>query len=129
MLLAALLDPYAAFLTLAVILFIQALFFSEGEKHLVTFATILAMKPNILLMDEPTAALDPEARRALIQLVRSLPHTRVVTTHDLDFVLECCERTIVLADGTIVYDGQTEAILTNEPFLHEHHLKLPLMLQ
>ena len=102
---------------------------SEGEKHLVTFATILAMKPNILLMDEPTAALDPKARRALIQLVRSLPHTRVVTTHDLDFVLECCERTIVLADGTIVYDGQTEAILTNEPFLHEHHLKLPLMLQ
>ncbi|WP_297987486.1 energy-coupling factor ABC transporter ATP-binding protein [Anoxybacillus sp.] len=102
---------------------------SEGEKRLVTFATILAMKPNILLMDEPTAALDPKARRALIQLVRSLPHTKIVTTHDLDFVLECCERTIVLADGTIVYDGQTEAILTNEPFLHEYHLELPLMFQ
>ncbi|CUA78907.1 Energy-coupling factor transporter ATP-binding protein EcfA2 [Anoxybacillus suryakundensis] len=102
---------------------------SEGEKRLVTIATVLAMKPKILLMDEPTAALDPKARRTLIHLVQELPHTKIVTTHDLDFVLECCERTIVLANGTIVYDGPTENVLTNEPFLHEHHLELPLMLQ
>lgn len=102
---------------------------SEGEKRLVTIATVLATEPKILLMDEPTAALDPKARRTLIHLVQSLPHTKIVTTHDLDFVLECCERTIVLANGTIVYDGPTENVLTNEPFLHEHHLELPLMLQ
>lgn len=102
---------------------------SEGEKRLVTLATVLAMEPKILLMDEPTAALDPRARRTLIHLVQSLSHTKIITTHDLDFVLECCERTIVLANGTIAYDGPTEAVLTNEPFLHEHHLELPLMLQ
>ncbi|AST06385.1 cobalt ABC transporter ATP-binding protein [Anoxybacillus flavithermus] len=102
---------------------------SEGEKRLVTLATVLAMEPKILLMDEPTAALDPQARRTLIHLIQALPHTKIVTTHDLDFVLECCERTIVLANGTIVYDGPTEAVLTNEPFLREHHLELPLMLQ
>ncbi|WP_461200946.1 energy-coupling factor ABC transporter ATP-binding protein [Anoxybacillus sp. TBDG-1] len=102
---------------------------SEGEKRLVTIATVLAMEPKILLMDEPTAALDPKARRTLIHLVQQLPHTKIVTTHDLDFVLECCERTIVLANGTIVYDGPTENVLTNESFLHEHHLELPLMLQ
>ncbi|KFZ42667.1 MULTISPECIES: energy-coupling factor ABC transporter ATP-binding protein [Anoxybacillus] len=102
---------------------------SEGEKRLVTLATVLAMEPKILLMDEPTAALDPKARRTLIHLVQSLPHTKIVTTHDLDFVFECCERTIVLANGTIVYDGPTEDVLTNEPFLREHHLELPLMLQ
>ncbi|MGX1902549.1 cobalt/nickel transport system ATP-binding protein [Thermolongibacillus altinsuensis] len=102
---------------------------SGGEKRLVALATILAMQPDILIMDEPTAALDPKARRTFIRLMEGLPHTKIIATHDLDLVLERCERTIVLSKGRIVYDGNTNDILTDAAFLEQHDLELPLMLQ
>ena len=70
-------------------------------------ATVLAMEPAILVMDEPSSGLDPRARRRLIGLLRSFEHTRIVATHDLDLAAELCERTIVMSDGKVVADGPT----------------------
>ncbi|AFY66593.1 energy-coupling factor ABC transporter ATP-binding protein [Geitlerinema sp. PCC 7407] len=99
---------------------------SGGEKKRVAIAGVLAMQPQVLVLDEPTAQLDPRSRRQLIQLLRQLPLTQVVATHDLDMALELCDRTVVLSRGHIVYDGPTEAIMTNDAFLEEHALERPL---
>jgi len=74
---------------------------SGGEKKRVAIATVLSMLPEILVLDEPTSGLDPRARRQLMALLRAFHHTRIVTSHDLDMVLELCERTIVLHDGRL----------------------------
>lgn len=102
---------------------------SGGQKNMSAIATALVMNPDVLLMDEPTAALDPKARRKLIALLNRLTVTKVLTTHDLDFVFDTCERTIVLYNGNIVADGITSDILTDEVRLLQWGLELPLSLQ
>lgn len=99
---------------------------SGGEKKRVAIAGVLAMHPQILVFDEPSAQLDPRSRRQLIQLLQTLPLTQLIATHDLDLALELCPRTIVLSAGKIVYDGTTEAVMGNLEFLLQHALELPL---
>jgi len=102
---------------------------SGGEKKRVSIATVLAMSPDILVMDEPTSALDPHARRQLMALVKEFRHTKILTSHDLDMVLELCERTIVLHEGEIRADGPTGEIFRNDSLLAECSLEKPLSMQ
>lgn len=102
---------------------------SGGEKRLVSLAAVLAMEPKILAFDEPSAHLDPKARRKLINILKALKQTRVVTTHDLDFALDVCQRTIVLAHGKIVFDGTTSDAFANPDRVQEWDLELPLRMQ
>lgn len=90
---------------------------SGGEKRAVAIATVLAMSPDILVMDEPSSNLDPAARRRLINLLKSFQHTKIIATHDLDMVMDLCPRTIVFHHGKIAADGPTEDIFRNEALL------------
>jgi cobalt/nickel transport system ATP-binding protein len=99
---------------------------SGGEKKRVAIAGVLAMEPQVMTLDEPTAQLDPRSRRQLIELLQTLPITQLIATHDLDLALELCSRTIVLSQGRIVYDGRTEEVLYDTHFLHDHSLEPPL---
>ncbi|MCA6575554.1 MAG: energy-coupling factor ABC transporter ATP-binding protein [Pseudanabaena sp.] len=101
---------------------------SGGEKKRVAIAGVLAMQPQVLVCDEPSAQLDPRSRRQLIQLLRTLPETQLIATHDLDLVLDLCNRTIVLSEGKIVYDGDTKQVLSDHQFLLAHALEMPLSL-
>ena len=101
---------------------------SGGEKKLVSLATILSMTPDIILLDEPSIALDPRNRRQLINLLNSFEHLKIIATHDLDLVLDTCQRTILLADGRIVADGPSMEILMNKKLLEDNGLELPLSL-
>jgi cobalt/nickel transport system ATP-binding protein len=98
---------------------------SVGEKKRIAIATVLSMNPQILVLDEPSAGLDPRARRTLINLLRELPITMLVSTHDMRLVEELFPRTIVMDEGLIVADGNTIEILQNEKFLNEHGLEKP----
>ncbi len=98
---------------------------SAGEKRAVAIATVLAMEPDILVMDEPSSNLDPRARRRLIELLQSFTHTKIIATHDLEMVVEVCERVIVLDGGRVVADGPTCVILNDEPLLLAHGLERP----
>jgi cobalt/nickel transport system ATP-binding protein len=102
---------------------------SGGEKRRAAIATVLAMSPDLLVLDEPTAGLDPHARRQLIGLLRDFTHTKIVATHDLDLVLDLCERTIVLDHGTVRADGRTREIFADEALLASCHLEKPLSMQ
>ena len=102
---------------------------SGGQKRAVAIATVLAMSPDILVMDEPSAGLDPRARRQVIELLLQFTHTKIIATHDLDLALEVCGRTILLGDGEIVADGLSREVLTNSTLLAAHGLELPLRLQ
>lgn len=102
---------------------------SGGEKRMAAIATILAMGPEILVMDEPSSNLDPRARRRLIDLLRSFRHTKILATHDLDMVLDLCQRTIVLKEGRVVADGPTLEVFRNEEVLAASHLEKPLRMQ
>lgn len=102
---------------------------SGGEKKLVSIATILSMTPDIILMDEPSIALDPRNRRNLIGILNSFEHLKIIASHDLDLILDTCRRTILMADGKIVRDGLTEEILTDKRLLEENGLELPFCLQ
>jgi cobalt/nickel transport system ATP-binding protein len=84
------------------------------------------MHPQVLVLDEPTAQLDPRSRRQLIQLLNRLPLTQLIATHDLDLAVELCTRTIVLSRGAIVFDGPTEQVMSNPEFLEQHALETPL---
>jgi len=99
---------------------------SGGEKKLVSIATILSMTPDIILMDEPSIALDPKNRRNLIHILNQFDHLKVIASHDLDMILDTCNRTILLANGEIVKDGDTKAILSDQKLLEQHGLELPL---
>lgn len=99
---------------------------SGGEKKRVAIAGVLAMQPQVLVLDEPTAQLDPRSRRQLIQLLHQLPLTQVIATHDLDLALELCSRTIVLSHGEVVFDGPTEVVMNDRIFLEKHALEMPL---
>lgn len=102
---------------------------SGGEKKRVAIATVLSMLPEILVLDEPTSGLDHHARRQLIALLQAFHHTRIVTSHDLDMVLELCERTIVLQEGRVMADGPTQEILRNEELLESCRLEKPFAMQ
>jgi cobalt/nickel transport system ATP-binding protein len=102
---------------------------SGGEKKRVAIATVLSMSPDILVMDEPTNGLDPFARRRLMELLREFRHTRIFTSHDLDMVLELCERTIVLHEGEVRADGPTPEIFRDERLLAACRLEKPLSMQ
>ncbi|GAP97747.1 energy-coupling factor ABC transporter ATP-binding protein [Leptolyngbya sp. NIES-2104] len=99
---------------------------SGGEKKRVAIAGVLAMQPQVLVLDEPSAQLDPRSRRQLIELLDTLPLTQLIATHDLDLALELCSRTIVLSKGEIVFDGATERIMSDPELLTEHALEPPL---
>ena len=102
---------------------------SGGEKRGVAIATVLAMRPDILVMDEPSSSLDPRARRRLIALLRTFQHTKIIATHDLDMVLEVCARTVVFHGGTVVADGPTGEIFADIALLERSGLERPLSLQ
>ena len=102
---------------------------SGGEKRAVAIATVLAMDPAILVMDEPSSSLDPGARRRLIRLLAGFEHTKFIATHDLDLALELCERTIVLREGRVVADGPSIEIFADAALLASSSLELPLSRQ
>jgi len=98
---------------------------SGGEKRAVALAGVLAMTPSVLVLDEPSAGLDPASRRTLIELLRGLPQTRVVATHDLLLALDLCPRVVMLHEGRVLADGPTQALFADEALLQRCHLELP----
>lgn len=101
---------------------------SAGEKRRVALATVLAMEPRMLLLDEPTGELDPRARRGLIELLQRRGETRLIATHDLEFVLATCARVIVLANGQVRGDGPARALLADGVLMAACGLEVPLSL-
>ena len=99
---------------------------SGGEKKRVAIAGVLAMQPEILVFDEPSAQLDPRSRRQLIELLQMLPQTQLIATHDLDLALELCDRTLILSEGRLVYDGPSADVFYDAEFLQHHALETPL---
>ncbi len=99
---------------------------SLGQKRAVTIASVIAMQPDILVMDEPAANLDPKSRRQLINLLKEFKHTKIIASHDLDLILDVCERCIVIGDGKVRADGPANGLLLNEKLLMENNLELPL---
>ncbi|WP_310529122.1 ABC transporter ATP-binding protein [Nocardioides sp.] len=98
---------------------------SFGQRRRVAMATVLAMEPEILVLDEPSSNLDPASRRELADILRSLDVTVLMVTHDLPYALELCPRSVVLSDGVVVADGQTLDVLTDGPLMAAHRLELP----
>lgn len=98
---------------------------SLGEKKRIAIATVLSMHPRILVLDEPSAGLDPRARRALINLLREMPITMLVSTHDMALVSELFRRTIIMDEGQIVADGPTIELLEDAALLEAHGLERP----
>jgi cobalt/nickel transport system ATP-binding protein len=98
---------------------------SMGERRRVAIATVLAMRPELLVLDEPTANLDPRARRELLDVLDRIERTMLVVTHDLPFAAQLCERAVILSEGRIVADGRCAAILGDEALLARHDLELP----
>jgi cobalt/nickel transport system ATP-binding protein len=98
---------------------------SAGEKRAVAIATVLALEPDVLVLDEPSSHLDPRGRRRLIDLLNGFGHTRVMVTHDLELALEVCSRAIVLDGGRVVADGPIRDVLNDEPLMLAHGLERP----
>jgi cobalt/nickel transport system ATP-binding protein len=102
---------------------------SCGQKSAVAIASVIAMEPDILAMDEPAANLDPRSRRLLINLLKTFEHSKIIASHDLDLIMDVCRRCIVVRDGAVAADGPAMDILTDKTLLEENHLELPLSLQ
>lgn len=102
---------------------------SGGEKRVVTLATVLASKPEVLILDEPAVGLDPRARRQFIRLLASRNETKIIATHDMDMALSLCDRIIVLYKGKIQADDTPMAIFGHKELLCQNHLELPLRMQ
>lgn len=102
---------------------------SGGQKKIVSIAGVLVMKPKIILMDEPTASLDPKSRRNIINIINNIQKTFVIATHDLDMILDCCEKVVILLDGKIIAIGKSEELLRNKEILEKANLELPLSFQ
>ena len=102
---------------------------SGGEKRMAAIATILAMEPEAILMDEPSTALDPVNRRTVINTIKRLPQTKLIASHDLDMILDTCQRVILLSHGSIVADGDAETILRDRELLEANRMELPFCLQ
>ncbi len=98
---------------------------SFGQRRRVAVATVLAMEPEILVLDEPSSNLDPASRRELADILRGLDITVLMVTHDLPYALELCERSVVLADGVVVADGPTRDILLDDAVMRANRLELP----
>jgi cobalt/nickel transport system ATP-binding protein len=98
---------------------------SVGQKKRIAIATVLSMRPKILVLDEPSAGLDPRARRSLIHLLKDLPITQLVSTHDLRMAQELFPRMVIMDEGKIVADGQTSELLADEAMLEAHGLEKP----
>lgn len=98
---------------------------SFGQRRRVAVATVLAMSPEILVLDEPSSNLDPASRRELAEILVSLDITLLMVTHDLPYALQLCERSIVLSDGVVAADGPTYDVLTDEALMTAHRLELP----
>ena len=101
---------------------------SGGEKKMAAIAAVLAMEPETVLMDEPTSGLDPYNRRLIIRTVRGMRETKLIASHDLDMILDCCGRVILLSEGRIAADGRAEDVLRDRALLEANHLELPLSL-
>lgn len=101
---------------------------SGGEKKSVAIASVLSMQPQMLIMDEPTSELDPKARRRIIDLLNNFEHTKIITSHDLDMVLETCDRVLIIKDGEIAADGAAKDILSDNVILDRCGLEKPLSL-
>jgi cobalt/nickel transport system ATP-binding protein len=102
---------------------------SGGEKRRAALAGVLAMRPSVLLLDEPSMFLDPRGRRELIGTIRALPGTKLLATHDLDLVLDTCPRTLVLDAGKLAADGSTESLLADTELMERHGLEVPYRLR
>lgn len=98
---------------------------SIGEKKRIAIATVLSMSPAILALDEPSSGLDPRARRTLINLLKALPQTALISTHDVRMVQDLCPRTIIMDAGRVVADGPTMSILGDDTLLEAHGLERP----
>ncbi|MBU0495907.1 MAG: energy-coupling factor ABC transporter ATP-binding protein [Chloroflexi bacterium] len=98
---------------------------SIGEKKRVAIATVLSMEPALLVLDEPTAGLDPRARRQLIQLLQTMPQTLIASTHDMRLVKELCSRMVILDRGQVMADGPTIDLMADEALLLAHGLEAP----
>ncbi len=101
---------------------------SGGEKRVAAIASVLAMRPSVMLFDEPTSFLDPKARRHVAQLLTRLPHTMLIATHDLDMALDICQRVIVLQSGKVLSDGPAGKQLCDSELMDSAGLELPLCL-
>ncbi len=101
---------------------------SHGEKRRVCLAGVLACEPSVLVLDEPTSDLDPRGRREFKALLRELPATKLIATHDLELVVELCPRAIILDRGVVVADGSTPVLLSDEPLMLAHGLEKPHIL-
>lgn len=99
---------------------------SGGEKRMTAIATVLVMEPEVILMDEPTASLDPYNRRLVIDAINGMEQTKLITSHDLDMILDTCSRVILLDQGRIIAEGRTEDILSQKELLEAHRMELPL---
>ncbi|MBQ2062902.1 MAG: energy-coupling factor ABC transporter ATP-binding protein [Oscillospiraceae bacterium] len=99
---------------------------SGGEKRMAAIATVLAMEPEAVLMDEPTSALDPKNRRLVINTIREMGETKIITSHDLDMIWDTCDRVILLDGGAVATDGPAREILQNRELLEAHRMELPL---
>jgi len=102
---------------------------SGGEKKAAALASVLSMQPEILLMDETSANLDPRSRSRLISIINDLPQTKIIVSHDLDFIWETCSRVIILNNGSLTSEGKVEEILSDRHLLEQNELELPLRLQ
>lgn len=102
---------------------------SGGEKKLVSIATILAMMPDVILMDEPSVTLDPKNRRNLIHILNGFRQLKMIASHDLDMILDTCSRVILMSDGEIIRDGDAKEILSDRELLEAHGLELPFCMQ
>ncbi len=102
---------------------------SGGEKRVIAIASVLAMDPRVILFDEPTSFLDPQARRNVINTLDTLKMTKIIATHDLDMALDICDRVIILHHGSVFADGSVKDILLDEALLSQCHLELPLCMQ
>jgi len=98
---------------------------SGGEKRRVALAGVLAMRPGVLLLDEPSMYLDPRGRRELIQLINGLGGTKLIAAHDLEMILQICSRAVVLDGGKVMADGPVRAILGNAQLMEAHGLEVP----
>jgi cobalt/nickel transport system ATP-binding protein len=102
---------------------------SPGEKRAVAIASVLSMRPDILVLDEPSSHLDPRARRTLIGLLRSFEHTKILATHDLDMAMDVCGRALVIHEGAVAADGPSAEIFRDAELLERCRLESPLRMQ
>ncbi len=102
---------------------------SDGQKRAAAIATVLSMRPDVLVMDEPSSNLDPKSRRKIINFLNGFEHTKIVVSHDLDFIWDTCKRTLLLKAGKVEADGDTVDILKNKELLESCNLELPFRFQ